>query len=373
MKSWQLAAGLLLATVVAHAARATEPNETFAMATVAPAGVLVFSDTLTPGTGPVGPDTFMGAADSFGFIGPVDDDSSIYGDGHASGLNVVEINSGGSINLSVTGAGDEFFFGNHGESGAYVVYVDVYDSFGDYLESFTDERTLTAGEVDEFSYFDLNWSDGSYDVNIDNQLSPPTGGDVDFFKFNGLQPGTSFTAQTADPTSSGVDTILGWFNSSGAVINVNDDDEIAGGLMSLISGVVPANGSLVFAVTGIGDEDDFQGIHYESGAYELRLTAALAGPTGDFNSVGGVNAADLAIWKTGFGLTGSPTRAQGNSDGDGDVDGADYLVWQRQFGTPGAQASGTPVPEPGSFLLGACIFAGSLAARMKTASWATTT
>ncbi len=357
MRFGWLAAGLLSAGMVVGRVQATEPNETFATATVAPAGVLVFSDTLTPGS-PLPPNTFLGAADDGGFVYEVDDDSSIYGDGFASGLNVLDVNSGGSIDLAVTGSGDDFFFGDHNQFGAYTVHVDVYDSFGDFLESFTDERTLSAGFVDAFSYFDFNWSGGSYDVHLDN-LTGATGGDVDFFKFNGLAPGATFTAQTADPTSSEVNTILGWFDADGSVLQIDDDG--AGDLLSLISGVVPASGSLVFAVSGKGDVD-LTGHHVQIGAYELRLMAALAGPSADFNSVGGVNAADLAIWKTGFGLAGSPTRAQGNADGDGDVDGGDFLIWQRQNGTAGLQGLAAAIPEPDALLLGACALTVPLAA-----------
>ena len=55
-----------------------------------------------------------------------------------------------------------------------------------------------------------------------------------------------------------------------------------------------------------------------------------AGLAADFNGSGGVDGADLAAWKAGFG-TGT-TKAQGDSDQDGDVDGQDFLNWQRQVG-----------------------------------------
>jgi hypothetical protein len=68
--------------------------------------------------------------------------------------------------------------------------------------------------------------------------------------------------------------------------------------------------------------------------YEVTSAAGRLNPTGwnslsdqnldgglsaDFNGAGGVNAADLAAWRGGYG-TGT-TKAQGNADGDGDVDG----------------------------------------------------
>jgi hypothetical protein len=65
----------------------------------------------------------------------------------------------------------------------------------------------------------------------------------------------------------------------------------------------------------------------------------------NFDGLGVVDAADLAIWKANFG-TGT-TQPQGDADGDGDVDGGDFLVWQRQLGTtPAAAAAASAVPEP---------------------------
>lgn len=61
----------------------------------------------------------------------------------------------------------------------------------------------------------------------------------------------------------------------------------------------------------------------------------------DFNKDGSVNAADLAMWRQGFGVDG-----RGDADGDGDTDGADFLQWQRQLGASPATSATTNVPEP---------------------------
>jgi hypothetical protein len=45
----------------------------------------------------------------------------------------------------------------------------------------------------------------------------------------------------------------------------------------------------------------------------------------DFSGNGTVDAADLDIWKTGFGTVNTATQSTGDSDGDMDVDGADFL------------------------------------------------
>lgn len=52
----------------------------------------------------------------------------------------------------------------------------------------------------------------------------------------------------------------------------------------------------------------------------------------DFNASGGVNGADLTVWKGGFGRAVGAGKANGDYNLDGDVDGADFLGWQREVG-----------------------------------------
>ena len=62
----------------------------------------------------------------------------------------------------------------------------------------------------------------------------------------------------------------------------------------------------------------------------------------DFNDDDQVDAADLAIWRAGFGGTGD-----GDANSDGRVDGADFLIWQREFnGNEPDNGAIHPVPEP---------------------------
>jgi hypothetical protein len=65
----------------------------------------------------------------------------------------------------------------------------------------------------------------------------------------------------------------------------------------------------------------------------------------DFNDDDLIDAADLAVWQSAFGL-----NAEGDADGDGDTDGRDFLVWQRGFGSTSAVALQT-IPEPSPCLL----------------------
>jgi hypothetical protein len=85
-------------------------------------------------------------------------------------------------------------------------------------------------------------------------------------------------------------------------------------------------------------------ISTESG-HSYSLTSA------DFDEDGHVRGADLAAWKTGFGMPNGATHPQGDGDGDGDVDGSDFLVWQRQLESPSAFSSTVAAPEPQSFFL----------------------
>jgi len=311
---------LLTIVLSANLLRATEPNEDFWQATLLAPGVTSVYDTITPGS--VGyPDTVLGIRDMYGYVYYVDDDGSPFGDGSASGVGGVPTNSG-VINFSVSGYPDQYFEGNHSEFGGYKVYVDAYDFFGDPAGSFSVTATLQPGAVDDYYYYDYNWISGSYDVYIDNTVGGVTGADVDFFTFTGLTPGLDFTIETTQATSTGMDTLLGWFDDSGSLLASDDDSGV--GYLSLLTGKVPSSGKLTFGVTGYGDTS-FGGSHSQDGDYNLVLSIT-GGTPGDF-------------------------------DGDGDVDGHDFLYlqrnpsvgtladWQTNYGTP-LVVTAAAVPEP---------------------------
>lgn len=352
MKTWIVATGFVCLLVASPGgALGVEPNESFSERTLLAPGVLSVQDELTSAS-PTFPDTVLGVRDLFGSVYASDDDGSPLGDGTASGLGGVPTNSG-SIEFVVSGYPDDSFTGGHSESGDYEVYVDVYDFFGDPVESFTEIRTLQPGGVDEFSYSDLNWIGGSYDVYIDNTVGAG-GGDVDFFSFQGLVPGASFAAETANVDDGDFDSLLGWFDDGGFLIEFNDDINTGeGNYLSRISGSVPASGVLTFAVTGYGD-DAFVGEHFEEAPYELLLSIAGGSPA-DFDGDGDVDGADLGDWESGFGLVGSATRGQGDATGDNAVRGDDFLVWQREFtGSPPLAGA----PEPAAAVLAIVALAG---------------
>lgn len=83
---------------------------------------------------------------------------------------------------------------------------------------------------------------------------------------------------------------------------------------------------------------------------EVRAALDTVFHDGDLNGDGVATGADLALWRSGFGLPARANPARGDADGDGDVDGLDFLRWQRgvgQFGPPPTTGS---VPEPGAFV-----------------------
>ncbi len=93
--------------------------------------------------------------------------------------------------------------------------------------------------------------------------------------------------------------------------------------------------------------EDYFGISESS----FSIAAMLLGGA-DFTGDGSVDAADLAAWELGFGVTTGALSANGDADLDADVDGADFLVWQSEYEGASVAAVSQSVPEPtGSVLL----------------------
>jgi hypothetical protein len=303
---------------------AEEPNNTFGEATILASGILSVSDELTQGGGSDYPDTIAAAFNAAGFQLDINDNGGNWEGTLGSGLFGIPINNDSSIQFAVTGYDDFELQGNHQQSGAYHVYVDVYDQFQEWVDGFEFDEFLDEGEVDSFVFGGFN-TNYTYDLQIDNTVGLPAGADVDFFTFTGLAPGGSFAAEVVQEDYDGFDSVLGWFGATGNLLATDNDSGF--GKLSLIAGTVPASGKLTFAVSGF-DDFDFMGLHGEEAVYTLQLT--IGGTDGDF-------------------------------DNDGDVDGRDFLVWQRNPSVGsladwksnyGAGSLATvSVPEPGALAL----------------------
>lgn len=178
--------------------------------------------------GEAGPDTVMGVFGPDNTLLAADDDSSPIGNGVASGLGG-EVNTDGTIHLAVSGFPD-FEFSGLKDGGA-----------------------------------DVHQESGDYEVRIMLGTNRPEG-DVDYYTFTGLEPGSEFAVEV---TQGSFDSVLAWLNEEGEILYMDDD----GGqeLLSKVRGYVPASGNVSVAISAFGDAA-LSGRHIESGAYTLTLT-----------------------------------------------------------------------------------------------------
>ncbi|MAT70196.1 MAG: hypothetical protein CMJ58_11820 [Planctomycetaceae bacterium] len=90
---------------------------------------------------------------------------------------------------------------------------------------------------------------------------------------------------------------------------------------------------------------------------DASFVIALPAIATDFDMNLSVDADDLAIWQSNFGLPASATTATGDADGDGAVSGGDYLLWQHDNGLAPPAPAAAAVPEPTAALLAAAALA----------------
>jgi hypothetical protein len=316
----------------ANSTRAVEPNNTFGERTILGSGVLVVADELTTSSGDF-PDTMIASLNSAGFVTDFNDDGGTWEGSLGSGLSQIPINNDSSFWFIVTGNPDYDFTGSHDESGNYHVYVDIFNDFGEFEETIEFDDSLAPGEVDQF-YLDGFNSFYSYNVEIDNTVGSSAMADLDFFTFTGLTPGASFSAEVTQSSFDGFDSILGWFDDSGTLIDTDDDDGFE--TLSLLMGTVPGNGQLTFAVSGYGD-DDFVGDHEEDAEYSLEVTLLSATQPGDFDNDGDVDGRDFLRWQ----------RKQSPNNGSAQ----DLQAWQTNYGYNGSLVATQAVPEPASLVM----------------------
>jgi hypothetical protein len=150
------------------------------------------------------------------------------------------------------------------------------------------------------------------------------------------------------------------------VLSVAGSATLAGELaVSFVNGFQPTAGaafSILNADSVIGQFADLSlpslsgglvwNTSYFSTSMLLSVSAAVAYDPADFNEDGLVDAADLVIWRTGFGMASGAGRHDGDANGDGAVNGADWLLWQQGLSHSGnANVAGASVPEPAAWIL----------------------
>jgi hypothetical protein len=257
-----------------------EPNNSFATRQLLPGGngrvngalaagggdVDHYRFSLTPGSSaaamiinsvpppPFGTDTVLGRLNDLGGIISVDDDS---GFGFLSRQGPFAVAASGQVNLAVSGFPDFGLTGAHGVVGSYTLDVRELVSAADagVNNTFATRQILAAG--------------------VNTVTGGVTPGDVDFFSFTNLEPGTIFGVNVTTGT---YDTLIGLFSDAGALLMTDDDS--GAGLLSAFAGLtVPASGVVTLAISAFPDFG-LTGSHSATGTYQMTVFALQQTPQG---------------------------------------------------------------------------------------------
>ncbi len=301
------------------------------------------------------PDTYIGAFDKLERVIAQDDNSSSLGNGKASalyGLEPVPDGDGGNstIRLWITGRPDGFdgnfnglfFNGPHRQIGEFTLHITYYidHAIPPRSDTYTEQDTRVLRFETGAESFRINLfppqDTTSVDIVIDNTTgTQPVLDDVDHYLIEGLEPLCDYAitavAGVDVNTCLPSDTVLGWFDKNGNLINT---DSNSGPIPQYpqLSVLTDANGRLRIAVSGRGDLN-FNGLvdflegsrtidtpipdppktHRVHGCYTLLFDHIIHQPDnlpttdremmlhGDLNTDGTVNVIDLAIMLNNFG------------------------------------------------------------------------
>ncbi len=223
-------------------------------------------------------------------------------------------------------------------------------------------QSITGGSVTGFGKIF-----SGFDLGPGSTLSPghgaqtgPSVGTLDIISLD-MEDGSTTRIELAGTAESDFDRLLGEFTLGGDLILELIDgfgqDVTASDTFTIIDAEEPIDGQFANVANGQRlDTADGVGsflVHYGAdSAFDDKLVVLSdflrAAIPGDFDGDGDVDAFDLGIWQTGFGITGGATAMDGDADADGDVDAFDLGLWQTNFGTG---VGGATVPEPGAAVL----------------------
>jgi hypothetical protein len=217
------------------------------------------------------PDTLLGEYDpTYTTLLASDDNSNPFGDHKGSELLGLPLRANGSAYFRITGTGDTAFDGNQTQLGRYSVEFDIRDPLGNLVKTLPlTYKTVYPGMIGNVwvnpDLSKANWTGYTVDVIVNNIIGPGTGTSLEFYTFNGLQPGQHFSAQIAVATFS---PLIGVFNSSGQLISMGTSPTNG---FSTVSGTANSLGQALIGVTGQGD-NQFHGAHADVGTFTLDIT-----------------------------------------------------------------------------------------------------
>ncbi|KYC40909.1 hypothetical protein WA1_25170 [Scytonema hofmannii PCC 7110] len=127
---------------------------------------------------------------------------------------------------------------------------------------------------------------------VNGQLSSS---DLDFFTISGLDSGSLFTVEVNSDT---FDPVLGLLDNSGDILAISDDSA-DNSVIPILTGIVPASGSLNLAVSGFMDKN-LTGDHFQFGSYTLSLKSfTLPEPSVNPTIINGsFESSDFTAWTT---------------------------------------------------------------------------
>jgi hypothetical protein len=159
-------------------------------------------------------------------------------------------------------------------------------------KSSSSQPDSTVREIESNDLFTTRQSLPSDTSTVDGQLSD---NDVDFFTISGLDSGSLFTIEGNSDT---LDLVLGLLDNSGKIVEINDDSA-ENSVIPILTGRVPANGKLNFAVSGFMDTN-LTGDHFQSGSYTLSLNSfTLPKPSANPTIINGnFESNDFTGWTT---------------------------------------------------------------------------